>query len=245
MPGNAHKTNTHEGAQTRTTLLWRARKPECARHAAAVAGGAGGSPPAAPPAAAAASSASLALRSSSSRICMSNDFFRGLAFASPAGAASESPALAQSSKPPSGRASPPTSWPSGVVAISSACRFRRSSLRSSSAAEGFVAGQPTMSPRSCAQISHGLQPSASDANVAKSPTTTRPRLARVSITFNRRGSARKPTRPCVLARTVEMKINSFSRPWKPSTLLTSGTAALRPAPLSMPSLVRKTRACAA
>mmetsp|Transcript_85003 Transcript_85003/g.227984 ORF Transcript_85003/g.227984 Transcript_85003/m.227984 type:complete len:335 (+) Transcript_85003:260-1264(+) len=99
-----------------------------------------------------------------------------------------------------------------------------SSLRrlNSSAASSLVGAQPAMRPRSCAQISHGLQPSLSVASVSKSPQTTRPRRARVSSTLRRRWSPTNPTRPSRLARTVETKMRSFSRPWKPSTLDTSG-----------------------
>ena len=49
----------------------------------------------------------------------------------------------------------------------------------------------------------------------------RPRRARVSITFTRLGSARKPTLPFGLARVQQNTMTSFSRPWNPSTEQTS------------------------
>eukprot|EP00614_Pseudopedinella_elastica_P000368 CAMPEP_0172606006 /NCGR_PEP_ID=MMETSP1068-20121228/26200_1 /TAXON_ID=35684 /ORGANISM="Pseudopedinella elastica, Strain CCMP716" /LENGTH=89 /DNA_ID=CAMNT_0013408581 /DNA_START=112 /DNA_END=378 /DNA_ORIENTATION=+ len=50
---------------------------------------------------------------------------------------------------------------------------------------------------------------------------TQPRWARVKATLARRQSATKPTAPRSLARTVEMTMRAFSRPWKPSTDATS------------------------
>ena len=61
----------------------------------------------------------------------------------------------------------------------------------------------------CAQVNQGRQVNSSDARVSKCPTTTRPRRERVMVTFRRRGSPRKPTRPVVLARTVLTKIKSW------------------------------------
>lgn len=54
--------------------------------------------------------------------------------------------------------------------------------------------------------------SASCRKVVADPKTTRPRRARVSITFSLRQSLRKPSWPLRLQRTAENKISSFSRP---------------------------------
>jgi hypothetical protein len=48
--------------------------------------------------------------------------------------------------------------------------------------------------------------------VREFPTTTRPRLARVIATFNLRLSFKKPTTPSEFDLTVDIMINSFSRP---------------------------------
>mmetsp|Transcript_13263 Transcript_13263/g.31026 ORF Transcript_13263/g.31026 Transcript_13263/m.31026 type:complete len:321 (-) Transcript_13263:1751-2713(-) len=57
----------------------------------------------------------------------------------------------------------------------------------------------------------------SQINVEALPMTTSPALARVIITFRRRQSAKKPTRPSSLHRTALNMMSSFSRPWKLST----------------------------
>jgi hypothetical protein len=49
-------------------------------------------------------------------------------------------------------------------------------------------------------------------SVAASPTTTNPRFARVSATFSRLASAKKPTLPLLLLRTALNITTSFSRP---------------------------------
>lgn len=49
--------------------------------------------------------------------------------------------------------------------------------------------------------------------VSVSHTRLQCRLARVTATFMRRLSARNPTSPWVLDRTMEMTMASFSRPW--------------------------------
>mmetsp|Transcript_9771 Transcript_9771/g.39609 ORF Transcript_9771/g.39609 Transcript_9771/m.39609 type:complete len:214 (+) Transcript_9771:339-980(+) len=53
------------------------------------------------------------------------------------------------------------------------------------------------------------------------PRITRPLLARVMATFNRRGSFKKPMPVFSLLRTQERMMKSFSRPWNASTDATS------------------------
>ena len=59
--------------------------------------------------------------------------------------------------------------------------------------------------------------------VAESQISATWRRARVTATFNRRWSERKPTVRFALLRTREMITASFSRPWNPSTLSISSS----------------------
>mmetsp|Transcript_7350 Transcript_7350/g.11980 ORF Transcript_7350/g.11980 Transcript_7350/m.11980 type:complete len:252 (-) Transcript_7350:1830-2585(-) len=70
------------------------------------------------------------------------------------------------------------------------------------------------------QSNHFAQCS-STLKVLELPTITIPRRARVSMTFKRRQSAKKPTVPSLLLLTAENIMRSFSRPWKLSTEATS------------------------
>mmetsp|Transcript_126663 Transcript_126663/g.270232 ORF Transcript_126663/g.270232 Transcript_126663/m.270232 type:complete len:426 (-) Transcript_126663:1057-2334(-) len=83
-----------------------------------------------------------------------------------------------------------------------------------------LALSPQMAPRAVAHKSHCCQ-SGSDTKVLRLPITMQPRLARVSITFSRRQSDKKPTLPSLLFRTAQKMMTSFSCPWKPSTDSTS------------------------
>mmetsp|Transcript_5101 Transcript_5101/g.18216 ORF Transcript_5101/g.18216 Transcript_5101/m.18216 type:complete len:261 (+) Transcript_5101:826-1608(+) len=89
------------------------------------------------------------------------------------------------------------------------------------AASASVAAAPQMRPFSPAHASHGPHTVGSLRSVGMCPTIMRPLLARVSMTFTRRGSAKKPTLPFMFARVHVNTITSFSRPWNPSTEHTS------------------------
>ena len=65
--------------------------------------------------------------------------------------------------------------------------------------------------------------------------TISPLLARVSITFSRLQSLRNPTPPHLLDRTAEKTINSFSLPWKLSTVAISRPSAIRDKAWCQPS----------
>ena len=64
----------------------------------------------------------------------------------------------------------------------------------------------------CAHWSQGPHVRRSAPSVGGWPMTTRPRLARVKLTFTRRQSVTKPMLPYRLARTAENTMTSFSRP---------------------------------
>mmetsp|Transcript_77027 Transcript_77027/g.225912 ORF Transcript_77027/g.225912 Transcript_77027/m.225912 type:complete len:322 (+) Transcript_77027:163-1128(+) len=83
-----------------------------------------------------------------------------------------------------------------------------------------LAPSPQMAPLAVAHESHCCH-SGSETRVLRLPMTMQPRLARVSITFRRRQSAKKPTLPSLLFRTAQKMMTSFSCPWKPSTDSTS------------------------
>mmetsp|Transcript_46505 Transcript_46505/g.129633 ORF Transcript_46505/g.129633 Transcript_46505/m.129633 type:complete len:236 (+) Transcript_46505:349-1056(+) len=79
---------------------------------------------------------------------------------------------------------------------------------------------PQIAPRAVAHFSHSCQ-RGSWLRVVLLPMTMQPRRARVSMTFKRRQSDKKPTLPSRLLRTAQKIITSFSWPWKPSTDSTS------------------------
>mmetsp|Transcript_19818 Transcript_19818/g.53901 ORF Transcript_19818/g.53901 Transcript_19818/m.53901 type:complete len:416 (-) Transcript_19818:1698-2945(-) len=83
-----------------------------------------------------------------------------------------------------------------------------------------LAPSPQMAPRAVAQLNHCCH-NASWCKVLRLPMTMHPRRARVSITFKRRQSDKKPTLPSRLFRTAQKMMTSFSWPWKPSTDSTS------------------------
>lgn len=79
---------------------------------------------------------------------------------------------------------------------------------------------PTMTPRLDAQLIQ-LFHTRSMLSVRRLPYTISPRFGRVNATFMRRQSPVKPTLPSSFERTALKMITSFSRPWKPSTVLIS------------------------